>query len=197
MTYIIVGLGNPGEEYEQSRHNAGRIVLEYIHSHRNFSQWEENRKLKALVSEGKIKKTALQLVLPEGFMNRSGLSVKPLVTSTKKAHTLVVIYDDLDLPLGRFKISFARGSGGHKGIESIVRSIKTKEFIRMRVGISPALRGGVKAKKPQGEKAVLDFILGVFKKQELDVLMQVAREVNEALEVLVVDGRERATNEYN
>ena len=109
---------------------------------------------------------------------------------------MVVIYDDLDMPLGKIKISFGRGSGGHKGIESIVRSIKTKDFIRIRVGIAPATPSG-KIKKIKTEQKVIDFILGDFKKKETEILKKVFKKVNEALEVIIKEGRSNAMNEFN
>ena len=96
-------------------------------------------------------------------MNKSGLAVKPIITSKKKAEALIVIHDDLDLPIGKFKISFNKSSGGHRGVESIIKAIKTEAFTRVRIGISPATPSG-KLKKPKGEKDVGDFILGEFKK---------------------------------
>ena len=129
-------------------------------------------------------------------MNKSGLSLKPIITSTKKAESLIVIYDDLDMPLGKFKISFGRGSGGHKGVESIARSIKTKDFIRIRVGIAPTTPSG-KIKKPKGEQKIIDFILGDFKKPEIEKLKKVFKKVNEALEVIIEEGRSKAMNEFN
>ncbi len=103
----------------------------------------------------------------------------------------MVIHDDLDLPLGRFKIVFNRGSGGHKGVESIMRALKTEAFIRVKVGISKDAGKG-KVKKPVGEKAVGDFILGKFKPAELVELKKVAKKVCEALELIASDGREAA-----
>ena len=199
MTYFFVGLGNAGEKYELTRHNSGRMVLEYVHSKRRFSPWEMNKRLSSLISKGSIGKEEVILLLPQTMMNKSGAALKPLITSSKKAHRLVVLYDDLDLPLGHFKISFKRGSGGHKGIESIVRNIKTKEFVRFRIGISAAVRGRGKSrvKKPQGEKKVIDFILGSYNKREQDVIQRVAKDINEALEVFVKKGRARAMNDYN
>jgi PTH1 family peptidyl-tRNA hydrolase len=129
-------------------------------------------------------------------MNKSGLSLKPIIVSKKKAENLIVIYDDLDMPLGKIKISFGRGSGGHKGVESIARSIKTKEFIRIRVGIAPATPSG-KIKKPKGEEKIIDFILGGFKKKETEMLKKVFKKVNEALEVIIKEGRQKAMNEFN
>jgi len=196
MPYVIIGLGNPGEEYENTRHNVGRIVLEYIRKRKKFEDFDVNNKLKALISEGKIEKIPVTLLLPQTMMNKSGLSVKPLVTSVKKASTLVVVYDDLDLPLGRFKISFDRGTGGHRGLLSITKQIKTNAYIRIRVGISPARRGGG-VKKPSTEEKVIDFILGDFKKKELEVIDHISRDINKAIEVLVTEGKERAMNEFN
>ncbi|MBT3282622.1 aminoacyl-tRNA hydrolase [bacterium] len=195
MIYIV-GLGNPGEEYENTRHNTGALSVESFAKKNKLATFENNKKLKAFVTEGKIGKQKIELLLPQGFMNKSGLSIKPLITSKKKAENLVVIYDDLDMPLGKIKISFGRGSGGHKGIESIVRSIKTKDFIRIRVGIAPATPSG-KIKKIKTEQKVIDFILGDFKKKETEILKKVFKKVNEALEVIIKEGRSNAMNEFN
>lgn len=202
--YTIVGLGNPGVEYENSRHNTGRMLVEYFAKKQGFEVWNEDKKHKAFVSEGKVgpldsargKQEKTILLLPETFMNKSGFSVKSFITSKKKAEQLVVIYDDLDLPLGKLKISFGRGSGGHKGIESVARSIKTKDFIRVRVGITPTTPSG-KLKKPKGDKKVHNFIIGTFKKAELEVLKKVSKKVCDVLETIVIDGRQRAMNEFN
>ena len=196
MPYIVVGLGNPGEEYEHTRHNVGRMVLETIRKRRKFESFEESSKLKALVSEGKIGREKVMLLMPETMMNKSGLSVKSLITSFKKAERLVVVHDDLDLPLGRFKISFDRGTGGHRGLESIRKTIKTNAYIRIRVGVSPARRGGG-VKKPTTENQVIDFILGDFRKKEREIIDHIARTINEALETIIIEGRERAMNEFN
>lgn len=173
MKYIIVGLGNPGEEYENSRHNVGRMFV---------ASFKENSNVK--------------IVLPDTFMNKSGLEVKKYVTSVKNAERLIVVHDDLDLPIGRFKISFGRGSGGHKGIESIVRSIKTKDFARVRIGISPTTPSG-KLKKPKGDKKVHDFILGNFTKKEMETLKKMKKKVNDALSMIIKEGRAKAMNTYN
>jgi len=192
----IVGLGNPGEEYKESRHNVGRIILEKFRKKFNFSDWEFDKKAQALVSEGKVGKTKTELILPETYMNRSGGSVKKFVTSKKKAQDLVVVYDEIDLPLGITKIVFNRGSGGHKGIESVMRSLGTKEFTRLRVGISPSTPSG-KIKKPKGDQKVVDFVLGKFSKKEQETLKKVEKKMVEALETLVTEGRATAMNRFN
>lgn len=199
--YIIAGLGNPGQEYEHTRHNVGRMFLEYVGKKEGLSDWREDKKLKALTTEGKIGKGKVLLVKPNNFMNNSGKSLAPLVKSKKAAPGLVVVYDDLDLPLGTLKISFNRGSGGHRGLDSIIKAIKTREFTRIRLGISPGTPSG-KVKKPSGEKAVIDFILGKFKPKELEILKKSFKKAHEALGIIVSEkspqlGREKAMGEVN
>lgn len=194
--WIIVGLGNPGEGYERTRHNAGRVLVEAFAEKGDFSEWKADKKLQALVANGTVGKHAVKLLLPETFMNKSGLSVKPLVKTIKAAEKLVVIYDELDMPMGSLKISFGRGSGGHKGVESIARSIKTKDFVRFRIGISPATPSG-KLKKPKGDGQVLHFIMGVFSKKDETMLKDISKTAHEALTMLIERGRTRAMNEFN
>jgi len=193
---FIVGLGNPGEEYESSRHNVGRMILEKFRKKYDFSDWEFEKKMNGLVSTGKIGKKKATLLLPETFMNKSGVSVKKLVTSKKKAQDLVVVYDEIDMTLGTMKIVFNRGSGGHKGVESVARSLGTKEFSRMRIGISPSTPTG-KIRKPKGEDKVVDFVLGKFNKKEEEKLKKVKKKAVEALEDFVVNGRVHAMNHFN
>lgn len=192
MNYTIVGLGNPGGEYDNTRHNAGRMAVDYFGEKHDAAPWREDKKAVAIVG----KTEGATLVLPDTFMNKSGSAVSKYVKSVKAAEKLVVVYDDLDLPLGSVKVSFDRGSGGHKGVESIARAVKTKRFIRIRIGVSPSTPGG-KLKKPHGEKDVVSFILAKFKPTEQDVLKKVFKRVNEALECVIAEGREKAMNVYN
>ncbi len=185
--YIIAGLGNPGEEYVGTRHNVGRMVLDAFVKKNDWPDWEMNKKLNALVSEGKIKKNKVSLLKPETFMNKSGEAVKPLIKSKKAAETLVVIHDDLDLPLGKMKISFNKSSGGHKGVESVMRAIKTENFIRLRLGISGETASG-KIKKPQGEEKVIDTILSKFKESELKEFKKTTKRAVSALELIIEHG---------
>ena len=196
MGYIFVGLGNPGDEYNNSRHNTGRMVLEYLHNAGDFSEWKHNVKLNALVSKGKIRSKVVTLIEPETMMNKSGYSLSGLVTNAKSAENMVVLYDDIDLPLGRVKISFGRSSGGHKGLSSIIKKIKTKNFVRFRIGISPPLpKGGVK--KPKGESGVIDFILGDFSKKEKAKINKIAKQVSEAAKAFVTKGVNNARNSFS
>jgi len=169
--YYIVGLGNPGEEYELTRHNTGRIVLANFDAGKN------------------------KLIFPDTFMNNSGKVLKPLIKSKKMAEKLIVVHDDLDLPIGRFKIVFGKDSAGHKGVESIIKNIKTKDFVRIRVGISPVTPSG-KIKKPPAEK-VINHIIGKFKPSELAIIKKLSKKITAAIEVVMDEGVQKAMSLYN
>jgi PTH1 family peptidyl-tRNA hydrolase len=194
MRYII-GLGNPGEEYASTRHNTGRIILELL-AKKNFTEWKKDMKLHARVAKGDLDGEKMTFVCPETFMNNSGTSVKPLVASKKDLGKLVVVYDDLDLPLGRIKLSFNRSAGGHNGLGSIIKAVKSEEFIRIRVGVSPSTPSG-KIKKPSGEDAVQKFLLGNFKEKELLELKKISKTVKEILVCISAESKDKAMSLYN
>lgn len=196
MQYLIVGLGNPGEEYANTRHNAGRMVVEQFRKKNDFPEWVADKSLKALLSRGVHGKDKVVLVLPDNFMNVSGKSVAPFVKNKKDAERTVVVYDDLDLPFGTMKISFNRSSGGHKGVESVIKALKTTAFARLRIGICPTTPNG-KPRKPKGESSILDFIIGEFKKVELEEMKKVVKKGTEALGLILEEGREIATGKVN
>lgn len=177
---MVVGLGNPGEEYEKTRHNTGRILVSMIEK-----KWEK---------EGSAQK--VKFITPDTFMNNSGKAVSMYVKNKKDLKDLVVIYDDIDLPLGKIKISFNRSSGGHNGLGSIIKTLKSEEFLRIRVGISPATPSG-KIRKPTGEKDVLKFLLGEFKKSELETLKKLSKKVAEAVEMIFSESKEKAMSLFN
>jgi len=196
MKWIIVGLGNPGGEYKNTRHNAGRLVLEEFRVAQNLPEREYKKTYQALVTKGEVAGKEVLLIEPETYMNDSGKSLVSLVKSKKQATQMVVIHDDIDLPLGTWKFSFNRGSGGQKGVESIAATLKTKEFIRVRVGILGTTPTG-KPKKPKGGEAVVKFVLGKFKEDEMEVLKKVGKEISQALETVLTDGLDRAMNQWN
>ena len=177
---LIVGLGNPGKEYENTRHNTGRILVGII-----------EKKLDQDKNKQKIK-----FITPDTFMNNSGKAVAPLVKTKKDLSELIVIYDDIDLPLGKIKISFNRSSGGHNGLGSIIKMLKSEEFLRIRVGISPATPKGI-VKKPKGEKAVLNFLLGEYKKSELETIKKLGKTIAEAVETIYSGGSGKAMSVFN
>jgi PTH1 family peptidyl-tRNA hydrolase len=197
---IIVGLGNPGTEYEKTRHNAGRIVLQHIAKENDFSDWKNDIKIKALRSKGEItieKDTEkFDFILPETFMNNSGNAVMQLIDSPKKLKNLVVAYDDLDIPVGEIKISYNRSSGGHNGLESVIKKVTSTEFVRIRIGVSPHTPTG-KLRKPKGEEAVLKFLLGKFKEDELKTLKNVSKKVAQILVEISEGGYAKAMSLFN
>ena len=196
MAWVIVGLGNPGDEYDSTRHNAGRIAVMKFAKDIGIDTWKEEKKTKATVARGALGKELVVCVLPDTFMNKSGNAVAHYVKSQKAAERMIVAYDDLDLPLGKIKMSFDRGSGGHKGVESVTRAVKTKKFTRIRIGVSPATPSGT-IKKPQGEKDVLDFILSKFKATEVDELKKVIKRASEAAQATIENGPLVAMNGFN
>ncbi len=182
MNYLVIGLGNPGEDYKKTRHNAGWLVLDAA-----FPDlvWQRD----AYAVAHKAVDGALMFVKPDTFMNLSGESV---AFYTKKneipADHCIVIYDDIDLPLGKIKISFDRGSGGHNGIKSIQDHLGTAEFIRIRIGISKVLENG---------ELVKPNVLGKFESSELETLITVSVIVKKALETIQTEGREKAMSIFN
>ncbi|HEY9583530.1 MAG TPA: aminoacyl-tRNA hydrolase [Candidatus Paceibacterota bacterium] len=192
MAYIIAGLGNPGEEYENTRHSTGRIILFSL----TDNDFKKDNKINALVSEMKIGKNKVKLVAPETFMNNSGKSLVQVVKSIKAAEKLIVIYDDFNLPLGKIRISYNRSSGGHNGLESIIKSLKTEAFVRIRIGVAPENAKGT-AKVPHGDEKIEKFILGKYKDDEMKVIKKVSKTVKEVVEVIIKEGREKGMSLYN
>lgn len=200
MPFIIVALGNPGQEYENTRHNTGRIVLDVFARANDFSEFLPDKKIKALISEGKIGSDKVMLVEPETFMNKSGDSVKQIKDlkfkvvgkgkdKRNEVINFAVIHDDLDIPFGKCKISFNKSSGGHRGVESIIKSLKTQAFVRIRVGIASSASV---VKKSQDEATVEKVILGKFSPDQLSELKKLSKNIAESLSTLVTDGREQA-----
>jgi peptidyl-tRNA hydrolase, PTH1 family len=196
MALIIVGLGNPGKEYEKTRHNAGRNVVELFAKNEKLEEFVFNKTSKSLITKGMIGKGSVTLVLPETMMNNSGKAVNALIKSPKVAKNLLVIHDDLDLPLGTMKMVFGRGSGGHKGVESVMRAIKTKEFARLRIGIS-ALGKKNQAKKVVGEEKVIKQVIGKWKPAEETAVKKVLKKAAEAVRLYAEEGIASATQFAN
>ncbi len=167
MTWTVVGLGNPGEEYVGTRHNVGRDLV--------ASLLESKKSPKA------------KLVVLDSFMNHSGRAVAKIIKSQKAAKNLLVIHDDLDLPLGTLKLSFNRGAAGHRGVESIVKALKTQGFGRLRIGIA----------RPQGKVKMPDFILAKFTPAEKLKIKKVYKTATEALKVITEEDLSTAMNKYN
>jgi len=181
--FYLIGLGNPGKEYENTRHNTGRMVVEAFCRAQKFDDFGEDKKTQSLKTEGKISKEKITCLLPETFMNKSGSALKKIITSKKGAGKMIVVHDDVDLALGKFKVSFGKGSAGHKGVESVMRAVKTKDFCRVRIGISPSTPKG-SLKKPKGEK-MMDFIVGKFKPAEEKILQKTIKGIVPEIEKII------------
>ncbi len=213
--HYIVGLGNPGAEYENTRHNVGRMAVQVLakeYATGGADGFKADKVLKSLKAKADIDGESATLILPETFMNKSGQAVAPLILGDvkivgkpnesekkaleKKAKKLVVIHDDLDLPFGHIKIVFNRGPGGNNGVDSIIRSIKTEAFTRVKIGISPTTPTG-KMRKPVGEDKVVKFILGQFQTKEVAELKKILKRIPEIVSVIVNEGEQSAMNKFN
>ena len=210
MTLVVVGLGNPGKEYEKTRHNAGRSAVVLLAKEEKLDDFVFNKKANALVAKGelcghlvsasdtdtKCPQSSAILVLPETMMNASGKAVAAFVKTPKAAKTLLVLQDDLDLPLGTIKMVFGRGSGGHKGVESIMRAVKTKDFARIRIGIS-AVGKKNQAKKVSGEEKIIKHVIGTFKPAEEAALKKSLKKATQAVRMFASSGLPAATQFAN
>lgn len=197
--HLIVGLGNPGEKYLKSRHNAGFMILRSIIG----DEWTSESREKSLIHHETLMDRELLYAMPQTFMNNSGLAVKTLQQKHgASAENIVIIHDDVDLPFGSWKLQFARGAGGHNGVQSVIDQIGTNEFVRVKVGIAPVDTEG-KAMKPkpgifQSQKAaVAKYVMKDFSKGDQERLKVIAKEIREAIETLVKDGRQAAMNKFN
>jgi len=161
---LIVGLGNPGEKYKKTRHNLGFMVVDGLQKIHGFSDWQMKKKFKAEISQGTINNQEVILAKPQTFMNDSGMAVKRLIHDLRfKNYDLFVVHDDLDLELGKIKVVRNRGSAGHKGIQSIIDQLATKDFVRFRLGIGSNLKL---------KMATEDFVLKSFTKEENEVIKE-------------------------
>lgn len=190
----IVGLGNTGEEYAHTRHNMGRDVVMLFAKQQGFEDFEFDKYTNALVTRGKIGSQKVVLVLPETYVNNSGDALKKLKLAKKDIETsLLVVQDDLDLPVGTMKIVYNRGSGGHKGVESIMHAAKTEKFARIRIGIAKPTH----IKKSQNKKEVTKIVIGKFTPTEQPLIKKIIKKAAQAIEAFASNGIERAMNEFN
>lgn len=191
MAHVILGLGNPGAEYAKTRHNAGRMVAELIATEAGLA-FSTKKSALALVATGDLGGEKVVVALPETYMNHSGKTAAALVKSKAAAKKLLVIRDEIDMPLGTIKMTgFGRGAGGHKGAESIMRALKTKDFIQMKIGISPATSKG-KVRKPEVGEKVVKHVIGKFSPKEELLLKKTLARAAIAARLFVTDGVEKA-----
>jgi len=173
---LIVGLGNPGIKYKKTRHNVGFLTIDNLQKINQLPPWHFEKKFDSEISQGKINQKKVTLAKPQTYMNNSGVAVKKLIRNLKlKIENLIVIHDDLDLVLGKFKLQKGRGSAGHKGVKSIIDALGTKDFWRLRIGIKPPF---LKEKKREW---VNKFVLENFTKEEEKIIQGVIKEAIKGL----------------
>jgi len=191
---LIVGLGNPGIEYQFTPHNAGFLALDRIAEHCGVTL--ANRRCRALTAKARLAGQEVLLAKPETFMNLSGLSVAALVREleiTVPSHDLIVIYDELDLPLGTLRIRERGSENGHNGAISVSGALGTQEWLRIRIGVGkPPLADGTEVKA-----GGTDYLLSPMRKAELAVLDEVLDRVRSAVEAVLGQGLSAAMNEFN
>lgn len=193
--YYILALGNPGAQYATTRHNVGWLVTDVFLESASFPSLIASKKYAGRISEGRVAHEGVLVLYPETFMNKSG-SAAAKVVAKGATDRVVVVYDDVDLALGEVKVSFGRGDGGHNGIKSIVESLGSKDFVRVRVGISPTSLFTGKTKRPVGDK-LQRYVMGHFTKRELVKVEAVGKQVSEILHVIVAEGHVVAMNRFN
>lgn len=198
---IIIGLGNPGEKYLGTRHNLGFETLDYFlkkYESVDESNWQTDKKSKSLIKKIKIKKDRILIAKPQTFMNNSGEAVSLLASYYKvKPHDLVIIHDELDLPLGKIQIRFGGGTAGHNGLESIIESLGTDKFIRIRMGVGKPLRVDGKRFDIKSPRTIDNYVLQSFSEGELHEVKNMIKHVQKNLELLLSHGFDTFMSKYH
>lgn len=175
---IIIGLGNPGKEYETTRHNAGFLCADFLRKEFDFALFVLDKKMSAEISSGMIENEKVLIVKPQTFMNRSGAAASALIKFYKLlVSDIVVIHDDLDIALGKFKISASSRSAGHNGVQNIIDVLGTQDFSRVRLGIC----GQERPESGLEPIDASDFVLRNFSPEEFVALTNIFPEVKEKL----------------
>lgn len=170
---LIIGLGNPGIQYEKTRHNLGWRIVERLSRELEASEWKMDMRFNAFVSECFFNNEKIIFAKPQTFMNNSGIAVKSIANYYKiPTKNILIIHDEIDLPLGEIKVQKNRGAAGHNGVKSVIEHLKTKDFIRIRIGIKSA-----KEKILETEK----FVLQNFTDEEEKIIK---KEIKRAVQVI-------------
>lgn len=186
---LIAGLGNPGPEFKNTRHNVGFRVIDRFTEENNFPDFRFEKKFNAEISEGQFFGQKIILAKPQSFMNLSGDVVRNLFIYFKlPAENLFIIHDEIDIPVSKIKISKESGAAGHKGVGSIIEKLKTNSFVRLRIGIQSQ-----KGKPKNVEK----FVLQKFNKEEEKILKGIIKKAVNAIEMILKEGLEKTMNEHN
>lgn len=183
---LIVGLGNPGKQYEKTRHNIGFQAVERLSERLNIPI--NQAKFKGLYGSGRVRGEKVILLKPLTYMNLSGESIRQIVDYFDvDTEDIIVIYDDLDLPVGKIRLRQKGSAGGHNGIKSTIQHLGTQEFNRIRVGIN----------RPQNGQSVSDYVLSNFSKEEQEMITEVANKCAEACEAALEKPFLQVMNDFN
>lgn len=182
--WVVVGLGNPGRKYSKTRHNIGFLAAEAFAEARG---WEFQEKPDYRICRGSVGGETVVLLEPLTFMNRSGSAVRQVMSrSTATPERLIVIQDDLDMPTGRLRVRKTGSSGGHRGVQSVIECIGSKDFVRVKIGIGRDLF--IPAE---------DYVLSKFSKAELSAVKDAVSRAVEAIEAIIAEGVDKAMNRFN
>lgn len=186
IVYVVVGLGNPGKEYAVTRHNIGFIFLDYLAEKYRFTF--KGTKWQAETAKDLSWGYPVLFVKPQTYMNRSGSAVRAIADFYQiDVDRIIVVHDDLDLPLGRTKIITNRGAGGHNGIRSLIEHLGGKDFVRIRVGIG----------RPDNAEKVSDFVLSRFGQDEAPMVQEALHRIETAVRLVMEEGLSVAMNRIN
>ncbi|MBX3148142.1 MAG: aminoacyl-tRNA hydrolase [Gemmatimonadales bacterium] len=184
----IVGLGNPGAEYEGTRHNAGFILVDHLAARWGFPSFRRDGPARS--TRGTVDGVAVQLLKPQTYMNRSGAALAELKGSPEFDHArdLLIVVDETALPIGRFRLRAKGSAGGHNGLKSIEGALRSQEYARLRIGVGPV---------PPGYDDLADYVLDGFTRDEADVLRSLLDPMADAVECWIADGIELAMTRHN
>jgi PTH1 family peptidyl-tRNA hydrolase len=184
--YLVAGLGNPGAEYSNTRHNAGFLVVDILAAAHKIAV--ERSKFNVTYGRGRIGEVEVLLAKPQAYMNRSGPPIRQLAEYFRIRHeAVIIIHDDIDLAFERLKIKEKGGDGGHKGIKSLIEAFGGDQFVRLRVGVGRSETGG----------DVVGHVLGKFSPDELSLLDKFLQRAAEAIETILYRGTKEGMNRYN
>lgn len=187
--FLIIGLGNPGKSYENTRHNTGFLALDALRHARDFPTFKKSRIAKALISKGVFQHNKCLLVKPQTFMNASGMAVATLARWHRvKPENILVLYDDIALPFGHLRVSVNTSSGGHNGVQSLITHLHTSSFMRFRIGIAPLSTPHI---------PLTDYVLSTLTTNEKKLLQPSFQNILEAIEMTLTGKREHVKEKFH
>jgi len=195
-THYIVALGNPGERYARTRHNVGWVALDLALQAWGLPSLIEEKAVSGRTTEGVVCDRFVRVLYPDTFMNNSGAAVKKFVPADA-VNRLIVVHDDIDLPLGEVRVVCDRGAGGNNGVSSIIQKLGTKAFVRVRIGIAPTSWISGEVKRPAGGGPLERFVRKPFGLLEQRRLPDVYETARAAIETVIAEGATAAMNRWN